>query len=65
LTAGAAGMAAEIVRTWFAKLGAKMLYIAHSSPRENCHCESFNGKLREYLNGEMFYSLKKATVVIE
>jgi transposase InsO family protein len=32
----------------------------------NGYCESFNGKLRdECLNGEIFYSLKEATVVIE
>ena len=30
------------------------------------YCESFNGKLRdEWLNGEIFYSLKEAQVVIE
>ena len=30
------------------------------------YCKSFNGKLRdECLNGEIFYSLKEATVVIE
>jgi len=29
------------------------------SPWENGYCESFNGKLRdEFLNGEIFYSLK-------
>ena len=33
---------------------------------ENGYCESFNGKLRdECLNGEIFYSLKEAQVVIE
>jgi putative transposase len=32
----------------------------------NGYCESFNGKLRdECLNGEIFYSLKEAQVVIE
>ena len=30
------------------------------------YCESFNGKLREEcLNGEIFYSLKEARIVIE
>jgi putative transposase len=30
------------------------------------HCESFNGKLcDELLNGEIFYSLKEAQIVIE
>jgi len=61
-----AEMKAKIVRGWFAKLGAKTLYIAPCSPWENGYCESFNGKLRdECLNGEIFYSLKEATVVIE
>jgi len=32
----------------------------------NGYCESFNGKLRdELLNGEIFYNLKEAAVVIE
>jgi putative transposase len=36
------------------------------SPWENGHCESFNGKLRdELLNGEIFYTLKEAKIVIE
>jgi putative transposase len=36
------------------------------SPWENGYCESFNGKLRdECLNGEIFYSLKEAQIVIE
>ena len=61
-----AEMTAKIVRSWFAKLGAKTLYIEPGSPWENGYCESFNGKLRdECLNGEIFYSLKEATVVIE
>jgi putative transposase len=42
------------------------LYIEPGSPWENGYCESFNGKLRdECLNGEIFYSLKEAQVVIE
>jgi len=47
-------MTAKIVRNWFAKLGAKTLYIAPGSPWENGYCESFNGQLRDQcLNGEM------------
>jgi putative transposase len=42
------------------------LFIAPGSPWENGYCESFNGKLRdELLNGEIFYSLKEARIVIE
>ena len=44
-----AEMTAKIVRSWFAKLGAKTLYIAPGSPWENGYCESFNGKLRDEL----------------
>jgi len=36
------------------------------SPWENGYCESFNSKLRdELLNGEIFYSLREAQVLIE
>ena len=36
------------------------------SPWENGYCASLNGKLREEcLNGEIFYSLKEARIVIE
>ena len=59
-------MTAKIVRSWLANVGAKTLYIEPGSPWENGYCESFNGKLRdELLNGEIFYSLKEAQVVIE
>ena len=38
----------------------------HCSPWENGYNESFNGKLRdELLNGEIFYSLKEAKILIE
>jgi len=61
-----AEMTAKIVRSWLARVGAKTLYIEPGSPWENGYCESFNGKLRdELLNGEIFYSLKEAHVVIE
>ena len=54
------------LRQWLSAVGAKTLYIEPGSPWENGYCESFNGKLRdECLNGEIFYSLKEAQVVIE
>jgi len=57
---------AKQLRQWLAGVGAKTLYIEPGSPWENGYCESFNGKLRdECLNGEIFYSLKEAQVVIE
>lgn len=59
-------MTAKIVRQWLANVGAKTLYIEPGSPWENGYCESFNGKLRdELLNGEIFYSLKEARILIE
>jgi len=54
------------VRKRLGSLGTGTLYIELGSPWENGHCESFNGKLRgERLEGEIFYSLKEARVVIE
>ncbi len=59
-------MTAKVARDWLTQVGAKTLFIAPGSPWENGYNESFNGKLRdELLNGEIFYSLKEATVVIE
>ena len=57
---------ARELRQWLAKVGTGTLYIEPGSPWENGYCESFNGKLRdECLNGEIFYSLKEAQIVIE
>ena len=57
---------AKELRLWLAKLGTGTLYIEPGSPWENGYCESFNGRLRdECLNGEIFYSLKEAQIVIE
>lgn len=54
------------LRDWIAAVGAKTAYIEPGSPWENGYCESFNGKLRdELLNGEIFYTLKEAQIVIE
>jgi transposase InsO family protein len=59
-------MTAKVVREWLQRIGSKTLFIAPGSPWENGYNESFNGKLRdELLNGEIFYSLKEAKVVIE
>ena len=42
------------------------LFIEPGSPWENDDNESFNGKLRDaLLNGEMFYTLKEAKIMIE
>jgi len=57
---------AEAVREWIAGVGAKTAFIAKASPWENGYVESFNGTLRdELLNGEIFYSLREAQIMIE
>jgi transposase InsO family protein len=57
---------AKAVQEWIAAVGAKTVYIAPGSPWENGFVESFNARLRdELLEGEIFYSLNEAQVVIE
>ena len=57
---------AKDVRGWIAAVGARTAYIEPGSPWENGYVESFNSKLRdELLDGEVFYSLAEARVVIE
>jgi len=47
-------------------VGAKTVYITPGSPWENGFIESFNARLRdELLDGEIFYSLAEAKIVIE
>ena len=57
---------ANAVQQWLGQIGVKTLYIAPGSPWENGYNESFNGSLRdELLNGEIFYSLAEAKVLIQ
>ena len=57
---------AKAVRAWLGKVGVKTLYIEPGSPWENGYVESLNGKLRdELLNGEIFYTVAEARVLIE
>jgi transposase InsO family protein len=57
---------AKAVQAWITAVGAKTAYITPGSPWENGYVESFNARLRdELLNGEIFYTLKEAQVVIE
>ena len=54
------------VREWLAAVRVRTLFIEPGSPWENGYNESFNGKLRdELLNGEIFYTLKEAQILIE
>jgi len=57
---------AKAVRHWLGRVGVQTQYIEPGSPWENGYNESFNGKLRdELLNGEIFFTLKEAEVLIE
>ena len=56
----------QAVRDWIAAVGTKTAYIEPGSPWENGYCESFNSSFRyELLNGEVFYSLREAQIIIE
>ena len=57
---------AKAVQEWIGAVGAKTAYIEPGSPWENGYIESFNARLRdELLNGEIFYTLREAQIVIE
>jgi len=57
---------AKAVQAWITAVGARTAYLAPGSPWENGFIESFNARLRdELLDGEIFYSLREARVVIE
>lgn len=57
---------ATAVRAWLGELDVGTLYIEPGSPWENGYIESFNGKFRdEFLDGEIFFTLKEAQVLIE
>ena len=57
---------AKVVRRWLARLRVRTLFIEPGGPWENGYNESFNGKLRdEFLNGEIFYTLPEAVVLVE
>lgn len=57
---------ATAVRDWIAAVSSQTAYIEPGSSWENGYCGSLNAKLRdELLNGEVFYTLREASVVIE
>jgi len=57
---------AKKVRAWIGAVGAKTAFITPGSPWENGYCESFNARFRdELLNGELFYTLREAQILIE
>jgi putative transposase len=57
---------AKAVQDWIGAVGARTAYITPGSPWENGFIESFNARLRdELLDGEIFYTLREAQIVIE
>jgi len=57
---------AKAVRQWINAVGATTAYITPGSPWENGYIESFNARFRdELLNGEIFYTLEEAQIIIE
>ena len=62
----ARSLVAKAVQTRFEKKKCGALFITPGSPWENSYMESVIGKWRyEVLNGEIFYSLAEARIVIE
>ena len=57
---------AAAVRQWIPAVGARTAFIEPDSPWESGYIESFNARLRdELLNGEIFYTLKEAQILVE
>ena len=57
---------AEAVQAWITAVGAKTAYIDTRQPLGNGYVERFNARLRdELLDGEIFYTLREAQIVIE
>jgi putative transposase len=57
---------AKILMKWFKTLEVQPLFIQPGSPWENGFIESLNGRMRdEFLNGEIFFTLLEAKVLIE
>jgi transposase InsO family protein len=56
---------AKALQEWIAAVGANTAYIEPGSPWENGFVESFNARLRdELLNGEIFYTLREAQIIM-
>ncbi len=54
------------MRDWIKAVGVRTARIELGSPWENGYCESFNARFRdELLDGEIFYWLHEAQILIE
>ena len=60
-------MLAKVLRRGLKRLGSETIYITPGRPWENGYCASFKRQTAQtqLLNGEIFYALKEAQVVIE
>lgn len=57
---------AEALRRWLQQSAVGTLYVEPGAPWENGYSETLHSRLRdELLNGELFYSLQEAEVVVE
>lgn len=57
---------AKKLMSWFKTIEVQPLFIQPGSPWENGYVESLNGRMRdEFLNGEIFYTLMEAKILIE
>ena len=56
----------KAILKWANANGVEWHYIAPGKPQQNAFVESFNARFRdEMLNGEVFYSLREAQILIE
>ena len=61
-----AELIAKKVGAWIGAVGSKTAFVEPGSTWENGYCESFNARFRdELLNGEVFYSIREAQILIE
>ena len=59
-------LTSNAILSWADETGVGWHYIAPGKPQQNGFIESFNGRLRdELLDGEIFYTLREAQIVIE
>ena len=56
---------AAVVREWLARIEVQALFITPGSPWENGYIESFNGRLKLFLKGDIFDTLQEASILIE
>jgi transposase InsO family protein len=57
---------AEALRRWLQRSAVQTLYVEPGAPWENGYSETLHSRLRdELLNGELFYCLQEAQVVVE